>query len=345
MLQPVHFFYLLIAFSLSSLVNYLCIALSHSQGIFMDEEQKIQKVHRLPTPRIGGLGIFLGSMFILCNQELGGYVLLASVPAFIAGFLEDYTGNIAPAQRLAIMCLSPVMAFVLLPATIFLHAGAVPLPGLVGIMGTLLLTVALVNGVNFVDGQNGLAGGAGMVIFAGLALVAHNVHDRSVFFISLVPLSAISGFMLFNYPAGKIFLGDGGAYFMGFLAATLTVLLQQRHGAELSPMMIPALLVYPLCEVAFSTVRKLVYDRISPFKSDGYHFHHLLYRNHARGRGHVVAIYLLPLQILVALGAVAVCGATKWLTLIVAAYILVYTFLYANERRKDTKSKQALLEA
>src|ERR1044072_2886564 len=137
MLHEVQYFYILIAFSLSMLVHYLVIEVTHRRGIFLDEHDKIQKVHEKPTPRIGGLGIFLSSMFILNDNVLGGYLILAAIPAFIAGFLEDYSGKISPIQRLAIMCLSPVMAFIMIPASLLTNWGFLMAPAVLGMMASV----------------------------------------------------------------------------------------------------------------------------------------------------------------------------------------------------------------
>jgi UDP-N-acetylmuramyl pentapeptide phosphotransferase/UDP-N-acetylglucosamine-1-phosphate transferase len=134
-----------------------------------------------------------------------------------------------------------------------------------GIIASVLFIVALVNGVNFTDGQNGLASGTVLVSMVTLMAVAWNLNDLSLVYISLVICASVLAFMIYNFPKGKIFLGDGGAYLLGFMIATLSIVLAQRHQTEVSPFIIPALLIYPLWEVVFSTLRKLFYDRISPF--------------------------------------------------------------------------------
>lgn len=335
MLHDEQYFYIIIAFALSLLVHYLVIELTHRKGIFLDEHDKVQKMHDIPTPRIGGLGIFLAFMFILRDNVLGGYLMLACIPAFVAGFMEDYSGKVSPEQRLAIMCLSPVMAFIMLPDSIFTYWPYLKVPTIAGIGASLFFIIALINGVNFTDGQNGLASGTVLVSLITLLGVAAAVKDSSIFYICLVMSVAVSAFLFYNFPRGRIFLGDGGAYLLGFMLATVTILIVQRHPVELSPLLLPALLIYPLWEVIFSTIRKLFYDKISPFHSDDFHLHQLLFRNRSMAKGYMPVLLILPAQVVVSFFVVLFRANTTGLLFIMLSYIILYSFVYFNERRID----------
>ncbi len=335
MLHEVQYFYILIAFALSLLIHYLVIELTHRKGIFLDEHDKVQKVHEMPTPRIGGLGIFLSSMFILNDTALGGYFILASIPAFIAGFLEDYSGKISPEQRLAIMCLSPVMAFIMIPDTVLTQWPWVTVPTIAGILASVFFIVALVNGVNFTDGQNGLASGTVLISLITLAAIAIGLGDRSVLYIVLILAASVLAFLVYNFPRGRIFLGDGGAYLLGFMVAAVSIALVQRHAGEVSPFLLPALLIYPLWEVIFSTIRKLSYDKISPFRSDDYHLHQLLFRNRSKGKGYMPVVFILPAQVVTSFFVVLLRNNAMGLLGVILTYMLLYCVAYFYERRLD----------
>ncbi|PSK94434.1 glycosyltransferase family 4 protein [Taibaiella chishuiensis] len=334
MLDVAEYLYIFIAFALSLLIHYLVIHLTHQRGIFLDEHDKVQKVHDHPTPRIGGLGIFLASMFMLNDQATGGYLMLAAIPAFIAGFLEDYSGKVSPEQRLAIMFLSPVMAIVMLPDSILSQWFFTPAAGILGIVASAVLMVALVNGVNFTDGQNGLASGTVLISLLAMMIIGVQLNDKSVVYVTAIVGASILAFLIYNFPAGKIFLGDGGAYLLGFMLAAIGIIVVQRHRTEVSPFLVVALTVYPLWEVAFSTFRKLFYDHISPFTSDDYHMHQLLYRNHSRGKAYLPVLFLLPAQIVVSCFAIIFYNNTLALILITAVYVVCYVALYFYERRR-----------
>lgn len=335
MLHEAQYFYILIAFALSLLIHYLVIQLTHRKGIFLDEHDKIQKMHAIPTPRIGGLGVFLSSMFILNDNVLGGYLLLSSIPAFIAGFLEDYSGKISPEQRLAIICLSPVMAFIMIPDVTLTSLSLIHLPSVIGMMTSSFIIVALVNGVNFTDGQNGLASGTALITFATLAAITYMLGATSLLYICLVMAVAVLAFMLYNFPKGRIFLGDGGAYFLGFMMATVAIVTTQQHTTTVSVLLLPAVLIYPLWEVLFSTIRKVLFDHISPFRSDDYHLHQLLFRNRSGGRGYLPAMLILPAQVLVSVCIILFRNDTSGLLFVMLGYILLYCVVYFYERSVD----------
>lgn len=343
MLDVAEYLYIIIAFALSLLIHYLVIHLTHQKGIFLDEHDKVQKMHAHPTPRIGGLGIFLSCMFMLNDQGTGGYLMLAAIPAFIAGFLEDYSGKVSPEQRLAIMFLSPVMSIIMLPDSILSQWFFSPAAGILGIVASAVLMVALVNGVNFTDGQNGLASGTVLISLVTLMCIAIGLNDKSVVYVTAIIGASILAFLVYNFPAGKIFLGDGGAYLLGFLLAAISIIVVQRHSGEVSPFLIPALLVYPLWEVAFSTFRKLFYDRISPFNSDDFHLHQLLFRNRAHGKGYLPVLFILPAQIIVSCFTILFYNNTLALILLTTVYVLGYIAIYFYERKRDVlKSKASI---
>lgn len=335
MLHEVQYFYILISFALSLLIHYLVIQLTHSKGIFLDEHEKVQKVHETPTPRIGGLGIFLSAMFIINDNALGGYLMLAAIPAFIAGFLEDYSGKIAPEQRLAIMCLSPIMAFIMIHDSVLTQLYFLQVPVVAGILASTLFIVALVNGVNFTDGQNGLASGTVLISLLTISFLAFGLKDNSLLYICLILASAVLAFLFYNFPKGKIFLGDGGAYFLGFMVATISIFMVQSHATAISPLLLPVILIYPLWEVLFSTLRKLLYDRISPFSSDDYHLHQLLFRNRKGGKSFIPVLYILPAQVIVSVLAIEFKNDASVLGIIMLAYIFSYSLVYFYERKRD----------
>ncbi|HAD35161.1 MAG TPA: hypothetical protein DCF44_11830 [Chitinophagaceae bacterium] len=94
--------YVFCAFLVSLITHYLVIDLSHKRGIFIDDHKSDlpQKLHREPTPRIGGLGIFVSILFMAKDLKIGLYIILCLIPAFLAGFLEDLYAKISPWRRL-----------------------------------------------------------------------------------------------------------------------------------------------------------------------------------------------------------------------------------------------------
>ncbi len=343
MLNFTEILFIIIALGLSIMIHHLVIDLTHRKGIFMDSFEKVQKAHILPTPRIGGLGIFLASMLMALNTPLGSYIMIASIPAFLAGFLEDYSNRVAPTQRLAIMLLAPIIATMIIPESVINHFAGLEITRYIGIPITILFTTALVNGVNFIDGQNGLAGSSVTITFLSITVAAILLQDKDLIYITTIAAVSIIGFLRYNYPKGRIFLGDGGAYFLGFIASIICIIFAQRHFNEIHSLFIIALLIYPLWEVFFSTLRKLLIDNISPFRSDKYHLHQLIFRNQANRNEYLPTVIILPFQILTSVLSVIFMNNGLALLLIIIGYVTFYTSFYYINRKQDILRRANLI--
>jgi len=248
-----------------------------------------QKFHAKPVPRVGGLGIVTGLCIAMvvaffANRTfgvLGAWLLLCSLPAFAAGVAEDLTKKISPSRRLLFTALSAGLAVWLLDASIR-HTG---IPGLDWIVsfsaGAAIITVfavaGMANAINIIDGFNGLASMCGILILACIAYVAYQADDPALGLLCVAGIGALLGFFVWNFPAGMVFLGDGGAYFLGFFIAEVAVLLINRN-PEVSPMFPLLVCLYPIFETLFSIYRKKFLRGISPGVPDGMHFHMLVYR-------------------------------------------------------------------
>jgi UDP-N-acetylmuramyl pentapeptide phosphotransferase/UDP-N-acetylglucosamine-1-phosphate transferase len=248
-----------------------------------------QKFHARVVPRVGGVGIMVGLLavvvFIGVQHRTAGLwsatLLAAALPAFLAGLAEDLTKAQSPRRRLFFTALAAVLASWWVDATIT----RTDIPGIDWLVsmqwGALLVTVFVVagvaNAVNIIDGFNGLASMCGVLMLAGIAYVAFQVGDQTIGWLALGGAGAVLGFFIWNFPAGLIFLGDGGAYLLGFFIAELGVLLMYRNAA-VSPMFPLLLCVYPVFETLFSIYRKKLLRGMSPGVPDGVHLHMLVYK-------------------------------------------------------------------
>jgi UDP-N-acetylmuramyl pentapeptide phosphotransferase/UDP-N-acetylglucosamine-1-phosphate transferase len=151
---------------------------------------------------------------------------------------------------------------------------AVPL---VATIFTIFAITGLTNAYNIVDGFNGLASMVGMISLMGLSYLGIKLNDPIIFSLSLIMASAILGFFIWNYPRGLIFLGDGGAYLIGFWIAILSILIVSRH-AEISPWFALLLNAYPILETVFTIYRRKFHQGKNPGHPDGIHFHSLIFR-------------------------------------------------------------------
>lgn len=252
-----------------------------------------QKFHSAPVPRVGGIGIFCGvvaAMGVLYAFEppLGvqaGVLLLCALPAFASGLTEDLTKTQSPRRRLFFTAVAAALGVALVGATIT----RTDIPGLDWAVSfypfAAVLTVFAVTGVanslNIIDGFNGLASMCAVLMLLAIGYVGFQVGDMLVLWLSVAVIGAVLGFFVCNYPLGLIFLGDGGAYFLGFMVAELAVLLLARNPA-VSPMFPLLVCIYPVFETIFSIYRRVMLREQSASSPDGIHLHSLIYRRAMR---------------------------------------------------------------
>lgn len=327
--------YVLGAFAVSLITQFLVIDLSHKRGIFIDDHTSDlpQKLHNEPTPRIGGLGIFVAILFMAKDLELGLYLLLCIIPAFLAGFLEDLFARISPARRLLIMSVSGVMAIYLMDAVVT-NFGIITVPYWVGIGVTMVAIIGLINGTNMIDGFNGLSAGVSFLIFATYFVISVMVKDYAMAYICLIAMAAILGFLVFNFPFGKVFLGDGGAYSLGFLLAVISILLVKRN-EEISPWFVFVCLIYPVWEVIFSFTRRTLVHRLSPLYPDSKHVHQLIFRNLANYNNPKTSLMIYPVVVFFNIGALFFYNKMWLLIALSIVFIIGYTCFYFHYSRKE----------
>ena len=286
---------LILSFFISVLLTgWVVHALGRSGSFALDHVVSgPQKFHARAVPRVGGIGIFGGllagvALLSWLNRSLlpMAFVLLAcALPAFLAGLLEDLTKRVNPAQRLLATALSAALAFWLLGAQITRS----DIPGLDAVLAvgagaflvTLLAVAGVANSVNIIDGFNGLASMCVVIMLAAIAYVAFQVGDTVVGALALVGIGAVLGFFVWNFPFGLIFLGDGGAYFLGFYVAELSILLLVRN-PEVSPLFPLLVCIYPVFETLFSIYRRRFLRAVPPSMPDAIHLHSLIYRRMLR---------------------------------------------------------------
>jgi UDP-N-acetylmuramyl pentapeptide phosphotransferase/UDP-N-acetylglucosamine-1-phosphate transferase len=145
----------------------------------------------------------------------------------------------------------------------------------------MFVVAGVANAVNIIDGFNGLASMCVVIMLIGLAYVAFAVDDRLIALLALAGVGAVLGFFVWNFPAGLVFLGDGGAYFLGFYLAELAILLLHRN-PDVSPMFPLLLCIYPVFETLFSIYRRKWLRGVPVGMPDGAHLHSLIYRRFLR---------------------------------------------------------------
>lgn len=286
----------LIAAIASFLTCLLLVGTKKWHGAFsMDSSTGVQKFHTAPTPRIAGIALVVGvlagyafsshSPAAAEKRQILSAILMAGMPAFIFGLLEDVTKKVSVKTRLLATMASGLLGWGITGVSLT----SVDIWGVDWLLGFTAISVlftafavgGVANAINIIDGFNGLTAGVALIMLAAFGLIAREVGDIPLAFTCLIIAGAVLGFFLVNWPFGKIFLGDGGAYFLGFTLAWIAILLPARN-AQVSPWASLLICSYPIIEVGFSFVRKSLREGYHPSQPDGVHLHMLANKRWAR---------------------------------------------------------------
>ncbi|MDD5053080.1 MAG: MraY family glycosyltransferase [Sulfuricurvum sp.] len=253
-------------------------------GFFIDPNTKAHAIHKTPTPRVGGIGIFL-SFFISVFIFMPDFWWLAISSAIIFGFglYEDWHGNTPKQYRLGAMAIATYIA-VYYGGYIANNMEFFVLPYFVAVALTVFAVVGMSSAINFVDGLNGLASGISIVVLIFYAMLSFMYDGRVIFPLSMILVASVLAFFVWNYPKGNIFLGDGGAYFLGFMLAIFGIILSARH-EEISVWYPLAALAYPTIETFVTIDRRIKRKRkygIPFFEAEKVHLHTLKFRRRTK---------------------------------------------------------------
>ena len=304
-----------------------------------------QTFHKKSTSRLGGVAIY-GALFFdafylnlaIDNYDLYRVILLCSIPIFIIGFLDDLFFDIKPWQRILIMIPSPVLLFYYAGLRVtnlslgifddFLHYEFFAL------MFIVFALIGTVNAFNIIDGFNGLL--LGYVLSIAMAISLYGAFNSEFFISNLLNSLFLAVFAVFivNFPFGKIFLGDAGAYILGLLVPISIIYYYKVN--DLSPWFVLIMLIYPVTEVFVSVVRKIIFRRMSAMEPDGLHLHMLIYKRiskkvgfrRLRLRHFIVALSIFIMNFPFLFFGNVFSDNTKFLMSLCLWYVLVYLLIY-----------------
>jgi UDP-N-acetylmuramyl pentapeptide phosphotransferase/UDP-N-acetylglucosamine-1-phosphate transferase len=345
--------FLLFAFLVATVVTLWVVRTTHHHAHLSADSSSggPQKFHQGLVPRVGGLGIAAGVLAPLAWLAFSGrpegrtglLLLLCAIPAFAAGMIEDLTKRVSPSKRLLATAVSAALAVWLLGAV--LHR--TDIPGLdwlmafpaFAIVATVFTVAGVANAVNIIDGFNGLASMCAVLMLTAFGGLAYLAGDMELVLIALITVCSVMGFFVWNYPRGLIFLGDGGAYFLGFMVAEIGILLVVRH-PQVSPLVALMVCIYPVFETLFSIYRRRFLRAVPPGLPDGIHLHSLIYRRLVRwaagprdsrgmtARNSAVAPYLWTFCFVSIAPALLFWNDSAMLGLSIGVFAFIYVFLY-----------------
>ncbi len=315
----------------------------------LDEPDTRRKLHEKAIPRLGGAPIFLAvGLASLVAGYIGGLgwtrwlpVAICNALIFSVGFVDDLkplgakvklVGQIGTALILYALGISiDMLSNPFGEGSVALGWWSLPL--------TLIWLVSIPNIVNLIDGMDGLAGGFGLFLCLTLAFLGYYGSQPDVMVVSLAMAGALAGFLVFNLPPAKIFLGDGGAYLIGFFIASVSLFTANKGSVIGALLVIIIALGVPILDTLFAIIRRGIRG-VSIFNADAEHIHHrLILLGYSKGRALAamysvcLALSLVGLSILVTKGiALPVVGAFLFLLALGTARYLGYVRSWSNFR-------------
>jgi UDP-GlcNAc:undecaprenyl-phosphate GlcNAc-1-phosphate transferase len=325
--------------------------LKNSGQVGLDAPDHRRKLHEKAIPRLGGGPIFLAvGLACLVAGYLGGLgwtrwlpVAICNALMFSVGFVDDLkplgakvklVGQIGTA--LILYALGVSIDTLSNP----FGEGSISL-GWWGLPITLMWLVSIPNIINLIDGMDGLAGGFGLFLCLTLAFIGYHGMQPDVLVVALAMAGALVGFLIFNLPPAKIFLGDGGAYLIGFFIASVSLFTSNKGSVIGALLVIIMALGVPILDTLFAIIRRAVRG-VPIFNADAEHIHHrLILLGFSKGRA-LVALYsvclalsLVGLSVLLTRGvALPVAGAVLLLLALGAARYLGYVRSWSNFREQ-----------
>ena len=304
MLFPLLFF-LLLGCLTSWLVIHFCLLSGMGQRV--DSDTQHHHTHTGVIPRVGGLGMVMGFAltYLLCfiylddqdNKSLIHYgIFVGAAGSFLLGFIDDFH-PLGAKVKLLVQIIIGVMAY---QFGLSIDRVAIPFTDVVLQFGffsmwlTVIWIVAIMNLINLIDGLDGLAGGIGLMLMGLLAFLAYESGLAISFVLALGMVGAIFGFLFHNFPPAKVYMGDSGAYLIGFVIAALS-LINSEKGTILAALIAPVMaLALPIADVAFAMLRRGI-NGLPIFRPDQGHIHHRLRRAGMSRQKTVLLLYGISL--------------------------------------------------
>lgn len=345
---------LVCAFAAAFVLGWLLVRFEGLHAHFSHDEAASgpQKFHTRPTPRIGGVpvaaGLAAGFAVALSTGAVQSQFAMAFaisiLPAFASGLTEDLTKKIGPDIRLWAAFLSALTAIWFFDAVVA-RSGLPAVDDVLrwyplGLAFTVVGVGGVAHAVNIIDGYNGLASGVALMMLGALGFVSWQVGDGELMVVCAALAGGTLGFFLWNFPHGRIFAGDGGAYLWGVCAGLISILLIHRH-PEVSPWFPLAVLIYPVFETLFSIYRRKLHHSAAAGLPDAKHLHQLIYRRllspqtvtgelDPTRRNAATSPFLWTLAALAIVPATLFYRDTGALIAVVIGFVLVYVWLYRS---------------
>ncbi|KAF0195738.1 MAG: UDP-N-acetylglucosamine:undecaprenyl-P N-acetylglucosaminyl 1-P transferase [Bacillota bacterium] len=269
------------------------------------DKPNARKVHQTPMPFVGAAiwaGVLLAVWLLPIERRLLIGVSLGGTVAFAVGFVDDFIksrgGDLAAGPKFIGQIFAAILLFSAGVKVQFLSnpftGGLVYLPDLVSLVVTVAWVVGVTNLINFMDGLDGLACGLVNIAALTMAVVSYFMGQPTTLLVSLVLVGVTSAFFRVNFNPARMFMGDAGAYFLGFMLAAVSVE-GAFKSATLVGLLIPIIVLgLPIADTVFNIVRRLLSGK-PVYVADKGHAHHRLLQAGLSHRQTVLVMYLISI--------------------------------------------------
>lgn len=325
-------FAFVISFAFSFAATPLVRRLAFKIGA-VDIPKDNRRMHKKPTPRIGGLAIIFGfTVATLCfaegSRQLYGTLAGAAIIA-VMGVVDDCKNLPAKLKFIIQIAAALVVVFVgnikidVLTNPNFLSSNPYwILPQWLSVTLTVIWIVLITNAVNFIDGLDGLAAGVSAIMSISLVFISIRVGEYPIAILGIALMGSCFGFLPFNFNPAKIFMGDTGSTFLGFMLATLSIQGVFKSYAVIS-FAVPLLIVgLPLFDALFAMLRRILRGQ-SPMTADRGHLHHRLVDMGFSQKQTVFILYAISGVLGITAVLVAESGILRALLLLISVLILL----------------------
>lgn len=335
----------------------------------VDKPRDARRMHKKPIPRIGGLAMIFGfsvslvTVFvfsIICNdskvwdyfghdtrQMIGTFLGVAIIA--IMGFVDDCKDLNAKLKfviqifaALIVIFVGDIKIDVFTNPNIFSDNPYWVLPGWLSVTLTLIWIVFITNAVNFIDGLDGLAAGVSAIMSVSLVFISIRVGEYPIAVLGIALMGSCFGFLPFNFNPAKIFMGDTGSTFLGFMLATLSIQGVFKSYAVISFAVPLLILGLPLFDASFAMIRRILQGK-SPMVADRGHLHHRLVDMGFSQKQTVFILYAISGVLGITAVLLAESGVLRALLLVICVLILLliggmiknnYTHSHIDSRNK-----------
>lgn len=348
----------------------LCLVIILSSGLGFSrraavDEVAVQSAHKGYVPRVGGLAIYISLLGLIPLLSFGfipvsvvfdinaaevSLLILSSAPVFLTGLAEDLGYEMKPKTRLVSAAMSSFLAVLFFK----IWLTKIGIPGLdsllafvpIAIAFTIFSTVGVVNSFNLIDGLNGFSSYVAVSIAIALSIIFFEVGNLQMTIFLILLTASVLGFTVLNFPYGKIFLGDGGAYVLGHLLVWSAIILV-NYDTDVSSFAIFLIFFWPVADTGLAIWRRWRLGDPT-YRPDRLHFHQLvmrfleirfLGRDKRQLANPIATIILIPLVSVPQLFGVMMCkdfAPSVWVALLMTV-LFIFTYIFGVRLAKSSR--------